>query len=181
MINYGNVDLRFSFIFLTLSLMSLNSYSQKINLNELNKDIKNTDVMIQVTKKKMKEIGDVSFLPDLYFVLADLYHEKSRLTFEEAKLKQPQKKIEDLDNTASKKAKKLAIESYYRFTENYPKDDRVDKAFYNIALSYRELGQIEDMVNIYKKITKEFPKSKYWEESQLRLGDYFFEVKKNTN
>ena len=147
-------------------------------MNELNKDIKNTDVMIQVTKKKMKEIGDVSFLPDLYFVLADLYHEKSRLTFEEAKLKQPQKKIEDLDNTASKKAKKLAIESYYRFTENYPKDDRVDKAFYNIALSYRELGQIEDMVNIYKKITKEFPKSKYWEESQLRLGDYFFEVKK---
>lgn len=173
-----SLNTKFSFIFLTLSLFSLNAFSQKINLNELNKDIKNTDVMIQVTKKKMKEIGDVSFLPDLYFVLADLYHEKSRLTFEEAKLKQPQKKIEDLDNTASKKAKKLAIESYYRFTENYPKDDRVDKAFYNIALSYRELGQIEDMVNIYKKITKEFPKSKYWEESQLRLGDYFFEVKK---
>jgi tetratricopeptide (TPR) repeat protein len=173
-----SLNTKSSFILLTLILFSLNSFAQKLNMNELNKDIKNTDVMIQVTKKKMKEIGDVSFLPDLYFVLADLYHEKSRLTFEEAKLKQPQKKIEDLDNTASKKAKKLAIESYYRFTENYPKDDRVDKAFYNIALSYRELGQIEDMVNIYKKITKEFPKSKYWEESQLRLGDYFFEVKK---
>ena len=153
-------------------------FSQKITLRDLNKDIKNTDVMISVTKKKMKEIGDVSFLPDLYFVLADLYHEKSLLTFEEAKLKAPNKKIEDIDNTASKKAKKLAIESYFRFTENYPKDDRLDKAFFNIALSYRELGQIEDMVNIYKKITKEFPKSKYWEESQLRLGDYFFEVKK---
>ena len=79
-------------------------FSQKITLRDLNKDIKNTDVMISVTKKKMKEIGDVSFLPDLYFVLADLYHEKSLLTFEEAKLKAPNKKIEDIDNTASKKA-----------------------------------------------------------------------------
>lgn len=166
------------FIYIVVTLSSFTVEAQNVNPKELSKDIKNTDVMIQVTKKKMKEIGDVSFLPDLYFVLADLYHEKSRLTFEEAKLKAPGKKIDDIDNTASKKAKKLAIESYFRFTENYPKDDRVDKAFYNIALSYRELGQIEDMVTIYKKITKEFPKSKYWEESQLRLGDYFSDVKK---
>ncbi len=166
------------FICLTTILLNISAYAEKTNLKDLNNDIKNTDVLIQVTKKKMKEIGDVSFLPDLYFVLADLYHEKGRLIFEELKLKSPQKKIEELDTIALKKAKKMAIESYFRFTENYPKEDRVDKALFNIALSYRELGQIEDMVGIYKKITKEFPKSKYWEESQLRLGDYFFDVKK---
>ena len=129
----------------------------------------------------MKEVGDISFLPDLYFVLADLYHEKSRLLYEEEKAKFPNKKLEELDLTASRKIKKQAIETYTRFTENYSKDEYVDKAFFNIAMSYRELGQIEDMVNTFIKITKDFPKSKYWEESQLRLGDYFFERKKEYN
>lgn len=145
---------------------------------QINNDIQSVDKSIKITKDKMKEFGDISFLPDLYFVLADLYHEKSRLLYEDEKIKFPQKNIDDLDLTASRKAKKQAIETYTRFTENYPKDEYVDKAFFNIAMSYRELGQIEDMVNTFTKITKEFPKSKYWEESQLRLGDYFFERKK---
>ena len=142
------------------------------------KDLATVDKSIQITKNKMKEFGDISFLPDLYFVLADLYHEKSRLLYEEERLKNPGKNADDLDTTASRKAKKLAIETYTRFTENYPKDEFVDKAFFNIAMSYRELGQIEDMVNVFIKITKEYPKSKFWEESQLRLGDYFLERKK---
>lgn len=164
------------FIIILISMTSMLGHA--VSLKELNESIKNTDNSIQITKKKMKEIGDVAFLPDLYFVLADLYHEKSRLLFEEARIKAPKKNVEELDLTASRKAKKMAIESYYRFTENYPKDPNQDKAFYNIALSYRELGQIEDMVEVLKKITKEFPNSSFWEESQLKLGDYFFEVKK---
>ncbi|MEQ1723176.1 MAG: tetratricopeptide repeat protein [Pseudobdellovibrio sp.] len=147
-------------------------------MKQINKDISTIDKSITITKDKMKEVGDISFLPDLYFVLADLYHEKSRLLYEEEKMKFPKKDLDSLDLTASRKAKKQAIETYTRFTENYPKDEFVDKAFFNIAMSYRELGQIDDMVNTFIKITKEFPKSKYWEESQLRLGDYFFERKK---
>lgn len=151
---------------------------KKDTLPQVQKDISSVEKSISITKDKMKEVGDISFLPDLYFVLADLYHEKSRLLYEEEKLKNPQKNAEDLDMTASRKAKKQAIETYTRFTENYPKDAYVDKAFFNIATSYRELGQIEDMVQVFIKITKDYPKSKYWEESQLRLGDYFFERKK---
>ncbi len=154
------------------------AFAQKITLAQVNKDISTIDKSIKITKEKMKEVGDISFLPDLYFVLADLYHEKSRLLYEEQKLKFPKKNEETLDLNGSRKSKKLAIETYTRFTENYPKDEFVDKAFFNIAMSYRELGQIEDMVNTFIKITKDFPKSKYWEESQLRLGDYFFERKK---
>ena len=142
------------------------------------KDLSTVEKSITITKNKMKEFGDISFLPDLYFVLADLYHEKSRLLYEEERIRFPKKNVDDLDLSASRKAKKMAIETYTRFTENYPKDEYVDKAFFNIAMSYRELGQIEDMVQVFIKITKDFPKSKFWEESQLRLGDYFFERKK---
>jgi len=169
----------FILLFSVLFLFSFSSHAQsKLTLSQVRKDLVSLEKSINITKSKMKEAGDISFLPDLYFVLADLYHEKSRLLYEEEKLKFPKKNPEDLDMGPSKKAKKLAIETYTRFTENYPKDAYVDKAFFNIATSYRELGQIEDMVNAFIRITKDFPKSKFWEESQLRLGDYFFERKK---
>ncbi len=169
-----------SILFLT-AMFTLPGHAQKVTLRQITNDILTVDKSIKITKEKMKEVGDISFLPDLYFVLADLYHEKSRLLYEEEKMKFPNKKFEELDLTASRKIKKQAIETYTRFTENYSKDENVDKAFFNIAMSYRELGQIEDMVNTFIKITKDFPKSKYWEESQLRMGDYFFERKKEFN
>lgn len=171
----------FSFILFSTAVFTLPGQAQKVTLRQVTNDILTVDKSIKITKEKMKEVGDISFLPDLYFVLADLYHEKSRLLYEEEKMKFPNKKLEELDLTASRKVKKQAIETYTRFTENYSKDEYVDKAFFNIAMSYRELGQIEDMVNTFIKITKDFPKSKYWEESQLRLGDYFFERKKEYN
>lgn len=178
--NVRNLN-RYSFFSLVVFFMLLTSsmaMAQKITRAQINKDLSTIEKSISITKEKMKEVGDISFLPDLYFVLADLYHEKSRLLYEEEKIKFPKKNLDELDLTASRKAKKQAIETYTRFTENYSKDEFVDKAFFNIAMSYRELGQIEDMVNTFIKITKDFPKSKYWEESQLRLGDYFFERKK---
>lgn len=178
--NARNLNKYFIFSLVVFSTLFFNpmAQTQQITLQQINKDLSTVDKSISITKEKMKEVGDISFLPDLYFVLADLYHEKSRLLYEEEKLKFPKKNPDDLDLTASRKAKKQAIETYTRFTENYSKDEFVDKAFFNIAMSYRELGQIEDMVNTFIKITKDYPKSKYWEESQLRLGDYFFERKK---
>jgi tetratricopeptide (TPR) repeat protein len=166
--------------FLFLILFSWSTLAQtKYTLTQVRSDLNSVDKSINITKSKMREFGDISFLPDLYFVLADLYHEKSRLLYEEERLKNPKKNLEDLDLTPSKKVKKLAIETYIRFTENYPKDNFVDKAYFNIATSYRELGQIEEMKDTFAKITREFPKSKFWEESQIRLGDYFFERKKD--
>lgn len=177
-LNARNLSKIFLFVTLTLTFSFSFAQAEKITLKQLQQDLNSLDKSITITKSKMKEVGDISFLPDLYFVLADLYHEKSRILYEEEKMRNPKKNLDDLDLTASRKAKKLAIETYTRFTENYPKDEFVDKAFFNIAMSYRELGQIEDMVNTFIKITKDFPKSKFWEESQLRLGDYFFERKK---
>jgi cellulose synthase operon protein C len=170
-----NRNLFFLFVFFFSNLVFS---QQKYTLPMVRKDLGTVEKSITITKNKMKEFGDISFLPDLYFVLADLYHEKSRLLYEEERIRFPKKNLDDLDLSASRKAKKMAIETYTRFTENYPKDEFVDKAFFNIAMSYRELGQIEDMVQVFIKITKDFPKSKFWEESQLRLGDYFFERKK---
>lgn len=167
-------------ILLLCSTITTTAHAQKKDsLASIQGDLSTLEKSINITKQKMKEVGDISFLPDLYFVLADLYHEKSRLLYEEERAKYPQKNEDQLDITPSKKAKKLAIEIYTRFTENYPNDPYVDKAFFNIATSYREIGLIDEMVKVFIKITKDYPKSIYWEESQLRLGDYFFNNKKN--
>lgn len=147
-------------------------------LGELKSDLIKIEKSIEITRQKMKEVKDVSFVPDLYFVLAELYVDKGRYLYAVNTQEHPQTPMNELDFSDTTKAKKQAIEVYQRFIENFTKSDNLDKAHFFMAHEYRELGQIEEMVKIYSKITREFPKSKYWEEAQLILGDYFLEQKK---
>lgn len=147
-------------------------------LGELKADLVKIEKSIEITRQKMKEVKDVSFIPDLYFVLAELYVDKGRYLYAVNTQQHPQTPMNELDFSDTTKAKKQAIEVYQRFIENFTKSENLDKAHFFMAHEYRELGQIEEMVKIYSKITHDFPKSKYWEEAQLILGDYFLEQKK---
>lgn len=134
---------------------------------------------IDVTRKKMREIKDVSFLPDLYFVLAELYVDKARYLYTMAREKNKKTPIDEIDFTESSLAKKQAIELYQRFIDNFPKHANLDKAYFFMAHEYREMGNHDEMVKIYAKITNEFTSSRYWEEVQIILGDHFLETKKD--
>ena len=146
---------------------------------ELRADLAKIEKSIEVTRQKMKEVKDVAFVPDLYFVLAELYVDKGRYLYAVNLQENPDIPMNEIDFSDTTKAKKQAIEVYQRFIENFSKSENLDKANFFMAHEYRELGQTEEMVKIYSKITREFPKSKYWEESQLILGDYFLEQKKD--
>lgn len=148
-------------------------------LGELKADLAKIEKSIEVTRQKMKEVKDVSFIPDLYFVLAELHVDKGRYLYAINVQENPDTPMNEIDFSDTQKAKKQAIEVYQRFLENFPKNPNLDKANFFMAHEYRELGNIEEMVKIYTKITREFPKSKFWEESQLILGDYFLENKKD--
>lgn len=167
-------------LFFILILLSLNGLAQtQKSLRQLKAELKKLESSIEITKNKMKEVRDVNFLPDLYFVLAELYVDKARYLYAITHEEEPDTPLAELDLSDSKKAKKQAIETFQRFIENFPKSPDLDKAYFFMAHEYRELGQQEDMVLTYQKITKEFPNSVFWEESQLVLGDHFLETKKD--
>ncbi len=171
-------------LLLTLSaVLLLNgsySYAQdKKSIPELKADLNRIEKSIDVTRNKMKVVKDVTFLPDLYFVLAELYVEKSRYLVTLTRQKNPGAPVNELDFSDSKKTKKQAIEVYQRILETFPKSDILDKALFYMAHEYTEMGNVEDMVKTYVRLTTTYPKSQYWEESQLLLGDYFLEQKKD--
>ncbi len=139
------------------------------------------DKSIDITRQKMKEVKDVTFLPDLYFVLAELYIDKGRYLNTRIREENIDTPIAEIDFFEAKKAKKEAIEIYQRFIETFPKNEAVDRALFYIAHEYRELGTFDDMVKTYIKLTHDFPKSLFWEESELILGDFFLEDKKDPN
>jgi tetratricopeptide (TPR) repeat protein len=153
--------------------------AQEKSLAQLQAEMAKIEKSIEVTRQKMREVKDVAFIPDLYFVLAELYVDQSRYIYAIRRQEQPDTPIEEIDFSEAQKAKRQAIEVYTRFIENFPKSNELDKAYFFMAHEYRELGMIEQMVQTYMKITKDFVKSRYWEESQLILGDYFMDQKKD--
>lgn len=168
-----------TFIFcLFVSSMSWGQATEK-TVEEMKADLAKIEKSIEVTRTKMKEVKDVTFLPDLYFVLGELHTDKSRYLYTLNIQQNPGVPMNELDFSDSAKAKKQAVETYQRYLENFPKDTNRDKATFFMAHEYRELGQIEDMVKTYQGLLRDFPNSQYWEESQLILGDYFLEQKKD--
>ncbi|MBK9294042.1 MAG: tetratricopeptide repeat protein [Oligoflexia bacterium] len=149
------------------------------SLSQLEADLAKIEKSIEVTRVKMKEIRDVAFLPDLYFVLAELHVDKSRYLYTINRQKNKDAPINELDFSDSLKAKKQAIEVYQRFIETFPKHASLDKAYFFMAHEFRETGNFEEMIKNYMKITNEFKQSSFWEETQLILGDYFLENKKD--
>ncbi|MCC6276482.1 MAG: tetratricopeptide repeat protein [Oligoflexia bacterium] len=149
------------------------------SLEQLQADLSKINQSVEVTRQKMRDVRDVTFLPDLYFVLAELYVEKSRYQAAITRKKEPNTPINELDFSDARKSKKQAIEVYQRILEVFPKADFRDRALFYMAHEYREMGALEEMVKTYIRLTTEFNKSQFWEESQLVLGDYFLEQKKD--
>jgi len=163
-----------------LLLLSFSAQAQEEkSLNQLQAELGKIEKSIEITRKKMKDVRDVNFLPDLYFVLAELHVDKSRYLYTINRQKNKDTPMNELDFSDSLKAKKQAIEVYQRFIETFPKSVNIDKAYFFMAHEYRETGNFEEMIKNYMKIIKEYPQSSFWEETQLIMGDYFLETKKD--
>ncbi|MCB0347734.1 MAG: tetratricopeptide repeat protein, partial [Bdellovibrionales bacterium] len=166
-------------IILLFCSTSLAQVTKQKSLKELKGDLDKIELAIDATREKMNEIKDARFLPDLYFMLAELHVDKARYMLVIKQLENKNVPVDELDFTAEKKPKFQAIEIYKTIIEKFPNLQGRDRALFFIAHEYRELGQLEDMVKTYQSLTSQFPNSPYWAESMLVVGDYFFENKKD--
>lgn len=149
------------------------------SLEKMRQDLMKIDKSVTETESKIKEIRDARFLPDLYFALGEFLVEKSRYMYAIKVAENKGTPLNEIDFTMEKRPKFRAIEVYDILIDKFPKLAERDKAIFFKAHELRELGRLEEMVKAYAQLTREYPESSYWEESQLVIGDYFFEEKKD--
>lgn len=144
-------------------------------LARLKRDITKVDKSIDVTKRLIQRSKGERYLPDLYFRLAELYIEKSRLVYfrilEEAG-------ADDKAAVVAPEARLLkdqAIAVYRRILAEFPDYVDNDKITFFIAHEYRELGNFQEMIKTYEELISRYPKSNFRFEAWLILGDYHFD------
>lgn len=134
---------------------------------------------IKVTKSEIGRVRDASYLPDLYFALADMYTQKSRVLYLLKIAKNPKKNPDDLDFTAEKRPKQEAIEIFQKIYNFFPKEKRRDKALFLQGLEERDLGLFDQMIRTFNNLSRDFPTSEHFNEANIILGDFLFEQKKD--
>ena len=149
--------------------------ASKEELGRLKRDILKVDKSIEVTKGLVQRSKGERYLPDLYFRLAELYIEKSRLVYfrilEEAG-------ADDKAAVVAPEARLLkdqAIAVYRRILSEFPDYLDDDKITFFIAHEYRELGNFQEMIKTYEELISKYPKSNFRFEAWLILGDYHFD------
>ncbi len=148
-------------------------------IGEIQTQLKNVEKKIAVTTSEIKRVRDTEFLPDLYFSLADLHLQKSRLMYMIKVNKNKGTPITEIDFTAEKRPKQEAIDIYQKVYAFFPKSKLRDRALFLKALELRDIGQVEAMIKSFGQLNQEFPESSYLLEANIILGDYFLEEKKD--
>ena len=146
---------------------------QKKYMAKLWQDKKKVETAIEGTKVLIDQSRTKPYLPELYLRLAELYIEKSRIVYF-IRTSGGKTSQNGLDQLEANTLKKQAIETYQRVLGNFPDFKDRDKVRFFLAHEYRELQQIEDMVEQYRIIVQEHRNSPYVPEAHLLLGDHFF-------
>ncbi len=148
-------------------------------LEQMRNDLIRIDQGIEVTRKRIRDVKDARFLPDLYFTLSEFYVNKSRVMYAVKVAERKGVAIEEIDTTAEKRAKVQAIDIYQTIIDKFPKLPERDRAMFFKAHEQRELGLLDEMLITYRQLTSEYPKSQYWSESIVVIGDYLYDQKKD--
>lgn len=147
---------------------------------QLDDQLASIEEKISVTKKEIGRLRDASYLPDLYFSLADLQEQKARTLYLLKLQKNPGKSVDKLDFTLEKRPKLEAIEIYQKIYGFFPKEKRRDLALFLTGLEQRDLGQFVEMMQTFKLLSTEFPQSDHFAEANIIVGDFLFEEKKDS-
>ena len=152
-----------------------------IDTTELNTKLAEIENKISATKSQIGIMKNSDFLINLYFNWADLLAEKSRVLYTIKTGTNPNTPESEMDFTKEKRPKLEAIEIYTKIYTFFPKSNLRDRALFYRAHEQGDVGDYTSMIQTYGQLVREFPDSKYWNESQILLGDYLMEQKKDVD
>lgn len=71
-----------------------------------------------------------------------------------------------------------AVKLYKKLLAKYPHYERNDQVLYQLSRAYEELGMVDEAMKVMSQIPRDYPKSRYFDEIQFRIGEYHFTRKK---
>lgn len=71
-----------------------------------------------------------------------------------------------------------AIALYQKLLAKHPHYERNDQVLYQLSRAYDELGMTDQAMGVMRRIVKDYPKSRYLDEVQFRIGEYWFTRRK---
>jgi outer membrane protein assembly factor BamD (BamD/ComL family) len=71
-----------------------------------------------------------------------------------------------------------AIALYQQLLAKHPHYERNDQVLYQLSRAYDELGMTEQAMGVMRRIVNDYPKSRYVDEVQFRIGEYWFTRRK---
>jgi len=154
------------------------SDEQKRLIDKFSKEKSQMDHAINNTKTLIQKSQGKNYLPELYLRLAELYIEKSRIVYFLRRTQSGASIKSAMESLESSALKILAIETYQRIINQYPRFEDMDKVHFYLAHEYRELARLKEMRGQYLTLIKKYPKSDLVPESHLLLSDYYTDIKR---
>jgi tetratricopeptide (TPR) repeat protein len=144
--------------------------------------------LIEDIKRFIRDSRDNEQAAELNLRLGKLYMEdyyanmsKAHQEFDTAQTafdKKKKGKAPTLDTTEAKTSLSKARSVYKDLLRRAPNHPRRDEVLYFLAVSSMDEGKMEEAMRHFERIVRELPKSKYYNDALVQLGDYFFDKNK---
>ena len=125
--------------------------------------------------------NDPRYTPHAMFRLAELYFEKATDEYFAAidNYAQLEKDYEDgkIKALPEKPRKRLesSIKLYQRIIADFPNYQYMDVVYYLLGYALYEQEEKKEAVEVYYKLVNNYPKSKFYAETYMRIGNYYFD------
>lgn len=63
---------------------------------------------------------------------------------------------------------------YFQLAKEFPNHPRRDEMLYSIGIGYFDENKIEDGIHTFETLSKSYPKSRYLNDADIEVGDYYF-------
>ncbi|MCX7958424.1 MAG: tetratricopeptide repeat protein, partial [Deltaproteobacteria bacterium] len=125
--------------------------------------------------------NDPRYTPHAMFRLAELYFEKAtdeyfaatdnyaqlEKDYDDGKIKAlPEKPRKRLEN---------CIKLYQRIIADFPNYQYMDAVYYLLGYALYEQDEKKEAVEVFYRLVNNFPKSKFYAETYMRIGNYYFD------
>lgn len=145
-------------------------------LGVLGGQVAKVDESIASTKQLILRSADSSHLPELYFRLAELHVERSRLLYARLAEKSTGKVFATGEAALDVKlAKEQAIEIYDKLLSDYSGFKRIAQVRFFRAHEFRELGQPDKMIEGYRTLIAKHRNTSWAAQARLILAEHALE------
>lgn len=143
--------------------------NQEINqLHKLSNKLNGGETKKRILLKLAKSYSEKSALADRR--AQDEFEKKLKLYLAGSIKQKPR-----VQNSETKKFSLKSIDIYKQYLKNYKNTRGADEVLFFLGYNYMSLGNINEGIGYYKKLSDSYPRSEYINEANLSLADYYFD------